>query len=350
MEPHDLLTYRAWLMRIVLTLAIVVMPLAFIITIPMLIQGGNHGLVVLDIAFWLAILIYAISRRGSYIVDVLLWFALLYLMTGSFFIALGPHHARPAWLVFITVMGALTFGVRGTVAAATINAAFLVTLYWVLAPDNPVWTAELATPNLLRVMFIVNVTILSLAAGLPVGFLLDRFHTSLVSQREALDRLSTEQENLQLAYGSLEGEVAERRKIEDSLRQSEERYRLLAENVADTIWLIDPTTTHFAYVSPAAEATLGYTAEELIGRSVMSILTLEGQERLATVIANELPKSTEDPLRITKVELELRRKEGSTVWVEVIARVLYVDWLSSHAILGVTRDISERKAAEAERR
>ncbi|MGB9441428.1 MAG: ATP-binding protein, partial [Desulfobacterales bacterium] len=57
-----------------------------------------------------------------------------------------------------------------------------------------------------------------------------------------------------------------------------------------------------------------------------------------------------DPSQIAREELELHHKDGSTVWVETTARALYINWLSSFGIIGVTRDITERKASEEERK
>ena len=164
-------------------------------------------------------------------------------------------------------------------------------------------------------------------------------------KRARISEHSLKESNLALQYNL---EQLEQRG--QALLDSEERFRLLAENVVDTIWILDPENLQFNYVSPSAKSIAGYTPEEMTALTLAQILSPESKKLAKRFMAFELDKCKQDPSRISRGEMEVYHKDGSSVWVETIARVLYINWLSAYGIIGVTRDISERKASELERK
>ncbi len=145
-------------------------------------------------------------------------------------------------------------------------------------------------------------------------------------------------------------DITQLHEAEVELQQSEERHRLLAENAWDVIWTmaLDGTIT---YVSPAVERVRGFTAEEAMAQSLEEIHPPASAasvrvyyEQLFTAIA----AGAEPP--VFRGEHEYYRKDGSIMTgelqviphVDADGRVLQ--------ILGVTRDVSERKQFEAELR
>ena len=138
--------------------------------------------------------------------------------------------------------------------------------------------------------------------------------------------------------------------MEGKLKESEKRYRRMAENVNDVLWTMDLATMKGTYTSPSSRYQTGYEPEEIVGRPIEELVTPESLEMATNVLAEELARDNSadvDPGRKKQLEIEYYHKDGHTFWGEVSVSFLRDDEGRPTGILGVTRDITARKKAEA---
>jgi PAS domain S-box-containing protein len=142
--------------------------------------------------------------------------------------------------------------------------------------------------------------------------------------------------------------ITERKRAEEALRQSENIYRLLAENVRDVIWTAN-LDLEITFVSPSAQLLSGYSPEEVRSKKLDELLTPASREVAGKALAEALASTTQeprDPSRTWTLEVEMICRDGSTLWTEVKASFLWDAAGQPVGILGVSRDISKRKSAE----
>ena len=184
-----------------------------------------------------------------------------------------------------------------------------------------------------------------LVRGYEVGY--QRKDGSIVFMRESA-RVIRDENGRSLYYeGSME-DITERRQAELALKASEARYRMLAENMSDTVWLMD-MNLRTTYISPSVTRLRGYTLDELNELPYEQQMTPASLSRLMQIMAGALsPENIQNPnLPISrKVELELYRKDGSSFWSENEFIVIRDQDGLPMNILGAGRDITERKRAE----
>jgi PAS domain S-box-containing protein len=137
------------------------------------------------------------------------------------------------------------------------------------------------------------------------------------------------------------------------IQESEQRYRLLAESVTDVIWVLDLETLRLKYISPSATKAIGYTPDELLAMQLDQYLTPASFERATRAIfeATEGVKTgrTDPASASVTLELEELHKNGTLLPIEVTAGFLLDGMGMPNAVLGISRDLSERKKAERQR-
>jgi len=161
--------------------------------------------------------------------------------------------------------------------------------------------------------------------------------------------LLRDKEGKPCGFRILARDVTDRKKAEDALRESEKRYRMIARNMHDTIWAID-FDMRFTYLSPSIVRLTGYTPEETQGRPMAEQMTPEShaltEAMLGKAVALAIGDEETNTDGLGPIELELVRKDGSLVSVEVTAAFNRDETGRAIGLVGTARDITERRQAE----
>ena len=133
-------------------------------------------------------------------------------------------------------------------------------------------------------------------------------------------------------------DVTERKRADESLRESEERYRAVVEQAAEGLYLLDARTRRVIETNPSLQRMLGYSAEELEGMELYDLIELPREE-----VDETLRRTLERGYRPVG-ERKYRCKDGGLVDVEIGASV--IRYGGGEVVCAVVRDVTERKRAE----
>ncbi len=142
-------------------------------------------------------------------------------------------------------------------------------------------------------------------------------------------------------------DITERKMAEDALRKSQQKYHLIVDWMSDMVWTAD-TSLNITFCSPSVERLLGYTIEEFRRMTIDDYITPASLEFVWQEFAKELDREKQgaDPDREMILEVDHIHKDGSIVTVEINANFVRDEDGEPVGLVGVSRDITERKKAE----
>ncbi|WP_414550336.1 EAL domain-containing protein [Anabaena sp. CCY 0017] len=146
----------------------------------------------------------------------------------------------------------------------------------------------------------------------------------------------TLQANGDIIWDTLIVDVTDRKQAEAALRESEVRYRLLAENTNDLVCLHD-LNGQYLYVSPSCEFLLGYSHDEMLKQDIYSFIHPDDRDRIYqeihTTVVGEKP---------TPITYRTLQKQGNYIWFETLTKPIVDNTGQIVQLQTTSRDVTER--------
>ena len=242
------------------------------------------------------------------------------------------------YTVFAVLVGALLI-----TASRTLPFRFFEEVLVVIVP--PLFYAVLHYPPRIHRLCLVIVAVVTAVVQFSTTVerlpQLEDFYTSLA----CLILVIVSAELVSWSVQNFRGAETDRERAEEALRESEERYRTVVENTEDFAWKIDMDGS-ITFASCAVERLYGYKPSELLGQPFTILLNEESTRE--AIESLERRKKGELSDRGLTSEFTHQRKDGTEFIAEVRSRPVLDSDKRMIEIVGVTRDITERKRAEKE--
>jgi PAS domain S-box-containing protein len=169
---------------------------------------------------------------------------------------------------------------------------------------------------------------------------------ALQRHREHLSEMVEERTaELMTANARLISEIEERRRAQEAQRKSEQKYRTLVETTSDFVWEMDRNAV-FTYASPKILDILGYEPQEILGKRYFDLLPSEEASRVADMLDSY--QAARQPFSL--LENASNHKDGFRVFWETSGVPIFDQAGEVCGYRGISRDITERKQAEAQLR
>ncbi|MCW4034840.1 MAG: PAS domain S-box protein, partial [Candidatus Bathyarchaeota archaeon] len=141
-------------------------------------------------------------------------------------------------------------------------------------------------------------------------------------------------------------DITERKKTEEKLKESEKKYRLIAENITDVVF-IQGLDLRIKYVSPSVEALTGYTPEEVMKLHPKQFVAPSSYDAAEKNWKNAIENADKQPENESRLmQYEYLKKDGSTFWGELKVKLLRDSEGRLIGTQGTMRDVTERKKTE----
>ncbi|MDD5503662.1 MAG: PAS domain S-box protein, partial [Candidatus Thermoplasmatota archaeon] len=138
-------------------------------------------------------------------------------------------------------------------------------------------------------------------------------------------------------------DITDKKKAETAIRESEEKFRLIAENSFDGIFTVN-LEGKLSYASPSAERIYGYKREEIVGKDVLEWMELVGVPGAANPFAEKMQDLAKGNA-VTNLAFPSRKKDGTPLFTEINATPIIMDG-EFNGIHATVRDVTERKKTE----